>query len=94
MKKITLIKMQGCPYCANALRAIDALKEEQAAYRDIAVELIDENLEAEKTKPYAKDYYYVPSIFVDGKKVFEAQPGMDYETIKKAIKNIFAQAVA
>lgn len=93
MKKVTMIKMQGCPYCANALRAIDELKKENTAYQAIEVELIDENLEAEKAKPYGKDYYYVPSIFIDGKKLFEAQPGMDYDTIKNAIGKIFAQAI-
>lgn len=89
MKKITMIKMQGCPYCAKAFRAIDELKEENEAYRNVDVEVIDENLEADKAKQYASDYYYVPSIFVDSKKAFEAQPGMDYETIKKAVQKTF-----
>lgn len=32
MKKITMIKMQGCPYCAKAAEAIEELRAEQPAY--------------------------------------------------------------
>ncbi len=66
MKTLTMIEMAGCPYCANAHRAINALKAEGGAYADVPVEYIDENAEPERTKPYAGMYYYVPSLFVGG----------------------------
>ena len=73
MKKITMIKMQGCPYCAKAAEAIEELRAEQPAYAGIEVEIIDENEQPELAKAYAKDYYYVPSLFIEGRKVYEAQ---------------------
>lgn len=93
MKKVTLIKMEGCPYCRNAFRAIDALKEEKPAYHHLELEVIDENEQPELAGRYAADYYYVPSLFVDGKKCYEAQPGQDYETIKNAVDKVFSLAL-
>ena len=89
MKTLTMIEMAGCPYCANAHRAINALKAEGGAYADVPVEYIDENAEPERTKPYAGMYYYVPSLFVGGEKYYEAQPGLDYETIRAAVRVAF-----
>lgn len=89
MKTLTMIEMAGCPYCANAHRAINALKAEGGAYADVPVEYIDENAEPERTKPYAGMYYYVPSLFVGGEKYYEAQPGNDYETILAAVRVAF-----
>lgn len=93
MKKLTMIKMQGCPYCANAFRAIDELKQEHPEYAGIDVEVIDENEQPELAAPYGKDYYYVPSIFVAGKKCYEAKPGQMYEEIKKNVAQAFTEAV-
>ena len=89
MKTLTMIEMAGCPYCANAHRAINALKAEGGAYADVPVEYIDENAEPERTKPYAGMYYYGPSLFVGGEKYYEAQPGHDYETILAAVRVAF-----
>ena len=50
MKKITMIKMQGCPYCAKAAEAIEELRAEQPAYAGIEVEIIDENEQPELAK--------------------------------------------
>ena len=57
MKKITMIKMQGCPYCAKATEAIEELRAEQPAYAGIEVEIIDENEQPELAKAYAQDYF-------------------------------------
>lgn len=92
MKKIVMIKIPGCPYCAKARRAIAALQEEDA-YRHVQVEEIDETTQPELAAPYGKDYYYVPSLFIERKKYFEAKPGMDYETIEKAVKGVFDEAL-
>ena len=92
MKNITMIHMEGCPYCKNAFLAIDELKKEVPDYAVLSIEAIDETKTPELTKPYAGAYYYVPSIFVDGQKVYEAQPGQDYETIKSHVKQAFDAA--
>ncbi|WP_297021744.1 glutaredoxin family protein [uncultured Dialister sp.] len=92
MKKIIMIKIPGCPYCAKARKAIEELHGEEK-YKSVPVEEIDETTQPELAKPYGKDYYYVPSLFIDGKKQFEAKPGMDYDTIKAAVVKAFDEAL-
>ena len=94
MKKITLIKMNGCPYCASALRAIEELKTETPDYAALPIDIIDENEQPDLAQPYAKDYYYVPTFFVDGQKFYEAHPGDDDATIKKAVRKVFQTALS
>ena len=51
MKTLTMIEMAGCPYCANAHRAMEALRTE--GYEGVQVDFIDENKEPAKTQPFA-----------------------------------------
>lgn len=92
MKTLTMIEMEGCPYCANAHRAMDALRTE--GYESVEVVFIDENKEPAKTQPFAGQYYYVPSIFLDGKKLYEAQPGQSYDKIYAEVRRVFDAARA
>ena len=91
MKKLTMIVMQGCPYRAAAKRAIKELKAEQAAYAPLTVEEIEDGSAA--AQAYGKDYYYVPSVFIEGEKCFEAQPGQSDESIKQAVARAFDRAL-
>lgn len=93
MKNIIMIKILGCPYCAKARKAIGLLQQEER-YKDVKVEEIDETTQPELAAPYGKDYYYVPSLFIEGEKQFEAKPGMDYDTIYAAVKEAFDKAKA
>lgn len=88
-----MIKIPGCPYCAKARKAIGLLQQEEK-YKDVKVEEIDETTQPELAAPYGKDYYYVPSLFIEGEKQFEAKPGMDYDTIYAAVKEAFDKAKA
>lgn len=92
MKTLTMIEMEGCPYCANAHRAMEALRAE--GYEAVQVDFIDENKEPAKTQPFAGQYYYVPSIFMDGEKLYEAQPGQSYDKIYGEVKRVFDAALA
>lgn len=69
MKPIFMVIWKTCPYCTQALRWMDELKAENSAYKDIVLDIVDENINPEKV-PY-RDYYYVPSCYIDGKKVHE-----------------------
>lgn len=93
MKNIIMIKIPGCPHCAKARKAIGLLQQEEK-YKDVKVEEIDETTQPELAAPYGKDYYYVPSLFIEGEKQFEAKPGMDYDTIYAAVKEAFDKAKA
>ena len=88
MKKITMIKMEGCPYCAAAFRAIDEIKKN---YPPTEIEVIDKNLRSELVEKYT-DYYYVPSMYVDGEKIYEAHPGESYDECFANVKRVFEAA--
>ena len=88
MKKITLIKMEGCPYCAAAFKAIDELKKN---YPPADLEVIDENTQPKLADKFT-DYYYVPTMYVDGNKIYEAHPGETYAECLANVKKVFEAA--
>lgn len=88
MKKITMIVLEGCPYCAAAFRAIDELKTN---YPSAELEVIDENFQPQKAEKFT-DYYYVPSMYVEGKKIYEAHPGETYDECFANVKKVFEAA--
>ena len=73
--------MKGCPYCRTALRVLDELKETQEKYSSVETELIEENEQPEIAGQY--DYYHVPTVYVDERKVFETQPGDSEKVIRE-----------
>ena len=90
MKKITMIKIEGCPYCAAAFKAIDAVKKN---YPPVELEVIDENLQPKLAERFS-DYYYVPTMYVDDKKVYEAHPGETYDECLANVQKVFEVANA
>ncbi len=69
MKEILLFVMPGCPHCVLALRYQEELMERHPEWRDIPLQIVDETCQREFADRF--DYYYVPSYYVDGKKVHE-----------------------
>ncbi len=88
MKKITMIKMTGCPYCAAAFKAIDAVKNN---YLPVELEVVDKHLQPAQAERFT-DYYYVPTMYVDGKKIYEARPGESYDECLANVKKVFEAA--
>ncbi len=86
-KKITFFYMNGCPYCRNANIAIEELIQENQEYADIEIERIDEQNPPAGISGY--DYYYVPSMFIGKEKIYEAQPGQQYDEIKEHVREVF-----
>lgn len=84
MKELELFYLHGCPYCSNARKAITELLEETPAFGEIAIHWIEES--EEPALVTGRDYYYVPSLFFRGEKLYEAQPGQSYETIREHIR--------
>ena len=91
MKKIIMLKMEGCPYCAQALSAIKEIKS-NPDYAAVDVEIIDKYEQRDLAKNFEGKYYYVPSIFVDGKKIYEAYPGESYGECLSSVKKVFKAA--
>ena len=84
MKKLTLFYLEGCPYCDNARRALRELGEEKAAYAAAEIEWIEESRQPSLAQSY--DYYYVPTVFLDGEKLYEAHPGESFEACKDELR--------
>ena len=78
---LTLVRTYDYPNTPCAPRPC----EENPAYRDVEIEWIEDERESEAARRYT-DYYYVPTIYIDGQKLYEAHPGDDYKTIKANVK--------
>ena len=87
MKDIELFYLSHCPYCKNAKKAIGELVAENPAYSAIGIKWIEESLEPELAA--SRDYYNVPAVFYEGKKLYEAKPSHSYNTIKEKLKEVF-----
>jgi predicted DsbA family dithiol-disulfide isomerase len=58
-----------CPFCIAANKYLSELIAENPAYGKLEIERIDENKESARADRY--DYWYVPTFYVDGKKLHE-----------------------
>ena len=91
MKEVELFYLHGCPYCVKARKAIGEQLQENPAFGEIAIRWIEESEEPALTT--GRDYYYVPSLFYQGEKLYEAQPGQSYETIREHIRAALERAL-
>lgn len=83
MAKVKMFIQKTCPYCVKANRYLDELRSENPEYEAVEIEKIDELQEPDVANQY--DYWYVPTFYVDGKKLFEgAASKQDVENILKA----------
>ncbi len=85
MHTVKMFVTSWCPYCRKAYGMMDELRNEDSRYKDIEVNIIDEELDQETAKKY--DYYYVPTYFVDEEKVHEGVP------TKEIVKDVFEKAL-
>jgi glutaredoxin len=69
MKKIMYFNQRFCPFCLAANKYLAALLTENPEYQKIEIEKIDENKERARADQF--DYWYVPALYVDGKKLHE-----------------------
>lgn len=90
-KKITMFHIKECKYCDMAKRAIEELREEFPEYRDVEIEMIDEDEHPEIIANY--DYQTVPTFFIGQDKIFETVLFMSYDTVKGGAKLAFDTAL-
>ena len=69
MKPITYFYLKKCPFCKKAFRYIEELKREHPELQTVEIDTVEESEQPEIADRY--DYYYVPTFYVDGKKVHE-----------------------
>ena len=91
MSKVLMFYIDGCPYCANAKAAIAELKEQNPEYAKVQIEMVNERKNPEISEKY--DYYYVPAMFVNEEKVYEAQPGESYEECLENVRAVFKKCI-
>ncbi len=91
MGKIIIFYLEHCPYCVKARKAVAELRAEDAALAAPDIEWIEESRQPDVANRY--DYYRVPTVYVDGEKLYECSPGDDYETIKEHLRAALAKAV-
>ena len=92
MKTLTILYLRGCPYCHMARRAAEALQSGDARLAQVPIRWIEENREREAALPY-QDYWYVPSLYLEGVKLYEAHPGDSYETILEQVRQGLERAI-
>ena len=92
MKKVLAFRLNGCPYCKNAMKAVEELTAENEKYKSVFIEWVEENEHPEISAQY--DYYHVPTFFVDGVKIYEAHRGESYDECKLNVKKVFEEALS
>lgn len=83
MKPVKLFYQKNCPFCKRALAYIEAAKAKDPELEAVQIEMIEENDHPEIANAY--DYYYVPTFYVDGKKVHEG--GIYGEEVEKILRS-------
>ena len=85
MKPVIMFMTSWCPFCKKAAAMIEKLKADHPEYRDVDIQVIDEEKESALADQY--DYHFVPTFFVGGVKVHEGIP------TKRKIKRVFKEAL-
>ncbi|MBQ7264402.1 MAG: thioredoxin family protein [Synergistaceae bacterium] len=92
MSKVMFFYLEKCPYCKQARRAMDELKAEDAKYGTVEMEQIEESQQPDVADQY--DYYNVPTMFLDGEKLYEAKPKESYEECLANVRRVLDAALA
>lgn len=74
-KEVVMFILDNCPHCKKAFQIMEELKTQNPEYNGVEIEIVEETKQPERADNY--DYYYVPTFFVDGKKVHEGVPTAD-----------------
>ena len=69
MKRLRLFYLRNCPFCQKAFRYIDEVRAAHPELAALRIELVEESEEPDVAARY--DYYYVPTLYIDGVKVHE-----------------------
>ncbi len=92
MKTLTVMYLTNCPYCHKAKKALEELLDENRDFREIPITWIEESEQPALADSY--DYWRVPSIFMEGEKLFEASPADTFDSLKAAFSKVLGRALA
>ncbi len=91
MKQLTVFYLEGCPYCANAKKAVEELRAEMPGFENVLMNWVEESYSPNISSQY--DYYYVPTVFCGYEKLYECKPGDDFDTIKQSFKKAIESVI-
>ncbi len=91
MQGLTLFHLEDCPYCHNARRALEELGREEPRFARVPVEWVEESTCPERVRQY--NYWYVPSVFLGKRKLYEAHPGESYEECREHLRAALEEAL-
>lgn len=89
--ELMLFYLPGCPYCREAERLITELCTEHPEYQKIGIRRVNEVLERSLAEQY--DYWYAPSIFLGGEKLYEADSRDNAAAVKEKLAGVFQKAL-
>ena len=92
MRELEVFYLADCPYCRSARRAVEELREKNPAYEDVSLRWIEESEEPELAE--TRDYYSVPTIYLDGEKLYEAHFTHSYAVIREHFREAFDRVPA
>ncbi len=88
---LMLFYMPGCPYCSLAERTISALCAENPEYTKIPIRRVNEIAERALAQKY--DYWYTPSLFLNGEKLYEADSSDSPDIVKSKLAVVLQKAL-
>ena len=83
--------LPGCPYCRRAEEILAGLIAEKPEYGAVKIRRVNESAEAKLAGQY--DYWHVPSFFLDGKKLYEADPRESEQAVRSALQAVLDAAL-
>ena len=86
MKAVKLFYLRSCPYCKRAQQYIAEARAAHPELTGVEIEMIEESERPDEADRY--DYYYVPTFYVDGRKVHEGgiTPEETEAVLRKALE--------
>lgn len=89
--ELTLFYLPGCPYCRRAEQIITRLLQEHPDYAAVPLRRVNE-LTA-RAEAQSRDYWYVPSLFLGDRKLYEADPAESAQQMEAHIDAAFRAAL-
>ena len=92
MREIVVLELSNCPYCRQLERILEDWKD-RPELKDVTFRWVDETKHPEISRQYS--YYYVPTLFLGEKKLYEADPShtepVMRELLEKQLLEVLAQ---
>jgi glutaredoxin len=88
--ELTLFYRPGCPYCRRAEELLGELTASDPALAAVPIRRVDET--ADPAEAESRDYWYVPSLFLGERKLYEASPLDSPKKMRAALETALREA--